>query len=252
VQQKCLRHSASFPLREGCLGWRRVVIVGDCCPHHCFRWPYRRVFWRQVTVVGANSSKLMMARSKDSPINELPEGFLYQPEFLSGAEEAELLHAIQTLPFTSFEFGEYTAKRRIVVYGWDYDFGSRHASETDPIPEWLWPLRARAAEFASVASEDLVEAVVTEYPSGAPIGWHRDVPQFGDVVGISLLSDCRMRFKPREAEGKPVSITLEPRSVYLLRGPVRWMFQHSIAAVKSLRYSITFRTLRNGRVKKIA
>ena len=193
-----------------------------------------------------------MARVKDSPSSELPEGFRYQPEFLSEGEQAELLQVIASLPFTSFEFGEYTAKRRIVVYGWDYDFGSRRTSETDPIPEWLWPLRTRAAEFASVASNELVEAVVTQYPPGAPIGWHRDVPQFGDVVGISLLSDCRMRFKPRKAEGKPVSITLEPRSVYLLRGPVRWMFQHSIVAVKSLRYSITFRTLRNGRVKKIA
>jgi len=196
-----------------------------------------------------------MRRVKDTPqseLPELPEGFRYSQEFLNGEEEAELLRVIATLPFTSFEFGEYTAKRRIVVYGWDYDFGSRHASETDPIPEWLWPLRSRAAELAGLASEDLVEAVVTEYPAGAPIGWHRDVWQFEDVIGISLLSDCRMRFKPYKAEGKPVSITLKPRSVYLLRGPVRWKFQHSIPAVKGLRYSITFRTLRSRKVKKIA
>jgi alkylated DNA repair dioxygenase AlkB len=185
-----------------------------------------------------------MPRAKETPANELPEGFRYQREFLTGEEESQLLRVIETLPFTSFEFGEYTAKRRIVVYGWDYDFGSRRASETDPIPEWLWPLRTKAAEFASVAAEKLVEAVVTEYPAGAPIGWHRDVPQFEDVVGVSLRGDCRMRFKPHRAEGKITSITLEPRSVYLLRGPVRWKFQHSIPAVKQLRYSITFRTLR--------
>lgn len=193
-----------------------------------------------------------MARAKQSPLSELPEGFRYRPEFLSSAEEAELLRILERLPFTSFEFGEYTAKRRIVVYGWDYDFGSRGMSETDPIPEWLWSLRSRAAEFAGIEPENLVEAVVTEYPVGAPIGWHRDVPQFEDVVGVSLLSECRMRFKPYKEQGKPVSIALGPRSVYLLHGPARWKFQHSIPAVKSLRYSITFRTLRRKSGSKAA
>ncbi len=185
-----------------------------------------------------------MARAKDSSASELPEGFRYQGGFLSGEEEVGLLRNIKGLPFTSFEFGEYTAKRRIVVYGWDYDFGSRRASETDPIPEWLWPLRTRAAEFAEVQAGELVEAVVTEYPEGAPIGWHRDVPQFEDVIGVSLLGECRMRFKPYKEEGKLVSLTLQPRSIYLLRGPARWKFQHSIPAVANLRYSITLRSLR--------
>ena len=87
--------------------------------------------------------------------------------------------------------------------------------------------------------------MVTEYSPGAPIGWHRDAPQFGTIIGISLASASRMRFKPYKAEGKPVSLTLEPRSIYLMRGPARWKFQHSIPAVKELRYSITFRTLRS-------
>lgn len=193
-----------------------------------------------------------MARTKDSSASELPEGFSYHPELLSPKEEAGLLRVIRELPFTSFEFGEYTAKRRIVVYGWDYDFGSRRVSEADPVPEWLWPLRRKAAEFAGLATEDLVEAVVTEYPVGAPIGWHRDVPQFEDVIGVSLGSACRMRFKPHKADGKVVSITLAPRSVYLLRGPARWGFQHSIPAVKSIRYSITFRTLRKKQGRQAA
>jgi alkylated DNA repair dioxygenase AlkB len=94
-----------------------------------------------------------------------------------------------------------------------------------------------------------MEGMVTEYSPGAPIGWHRDAPQFGTVIGISLGSTSRMRFKPYKAEGKPVGLTLEPRSIYLMRGPARWKFQHSIPPVKELRYSITFRTLR-GREKK--
>ncbi|MGZ4788593.1 MAG: alpha-ketoglutarate-dependent dioxygenase AlkB [Terriglobales bacterium] len=196
-----------------------------------------------------------MRRKGESPAADLPEGFLYAPEFLSETEEEKLLHELAVLPFEQFVFQGYLAKRRIVAYGWDYDFSSRQAAETQPIPEYLVPLRRRVAEFAGVDEFELVEAVVTEYSPGAPIGWHRDVPQFADVIGISLGSSCRMRFKPysrstkksspgRAEKAKIISITLEPRSVYLLRGAARWQWQHSIPAVERLRYSITFRTLR--------
>ena len=110
-------------------------------------------------------------------------------------------------------------------------------------------MRKRAAQFAGVSAAALVEGMVTEYSPGAPIGWHRDAPQFGTIIGISLAGTSRMRFKPYKAEGKPVALTLEPRSIYLMRGPARWKFQHSIPAVKELRYSITFRTLRGGEKK---
>ena len=106
------------------------------------------------------------------------------------------------------------------------------------------PLRDRSAALAEVAPTEIVEAVVTEYPPGAPIGWHRDVPQFETIVGISLGSSCRMRLKPYKAEGKIVSVILEARSAYVISGPARWQYQHSIPAVENLRYSITFRTLR--------
>jgi alkylated DNA repair dioxygenase AlkB len=185
-----------------------------------------------------------MARTKDSSLEEFPEGFVYRPEFLSVPEEAELLATITTLTFGAFEFQGYTAKRRVVEYGWEYDFSSRKAAEANPVPEYLVPLRDRVAQFADVPAQELVEAIVTEYPAGAPIGWHRDVPQFEDVIGVSLRSSCRMRLKPYKGSGKPVSATLEPRSIYLLRGPARWQFQHSIPAVDDLRYSITFRSLR--------
>ena len=162
-------------------------------------------------------------------------------------EEAELLGRIRSLPFAAFEYQGFVAKRRIVAYGWEYDFGTHKTTETQPLPEFLMPLRDRSAATAGVAPEDIVEAIVTEYPPGAPIGWHRDVPQFEVVIGISLASACRMRLKPYKAEGKLVSVILEPRSIYVLSGPARWKFQHSIPAVEELRYSITFRTLRKKR-----
>jgi alkylated DNA repair dioxygenase AlkB len=185
-------------------------------------------------------------------MSELPSGFVYQPEFLSIEEEQELLRVIGALSFRPFEFQGFTAKRRVVEYGWEYDFGSRKASQAEPVPEYLRSLRGRVARFAALAEDELVESIVTEYPAGAPIGWHRDVPQFEDVMGVSLLSSCRMRFKPYKGEGKIVSAALEPRSIYVLRDAARWEFQHSIPAVKSLRYSITFRTLRRKQNKKDA
>jgi len=160
-----------------------------------------------------------MRAKKDSPIVELPDGFVYQSDFLSEAEEGQLLREIATLSFQRFEFQGYVAKRRIVEYGWEYDFGSRRAAETEAIPDYLFPVRERTANFTGIAAEEFVEAVVTEYPPGAPIGWHRDVPQFEIVTGLSLRSVSRMRFKPYKSEGKLVSITLEPRSLYILQGP---------------------------------
>ena len=184
----------------------------------------------------------MTLRRTSSPA-ELPEGFLYSPSFLSEPEESDLLATIRRLDFHPFEFQGYTAKRRIVQYGWEYDFTSRAASTTQPLPEFLLPLRDRTAAFANLPPDSLLEAVITEYPPGAPIGWHRDVPQFEVVIGISLAAPCRMRLKPYRAEGKLVSIILEPRSIYMMSGPARWRFQHSIPAVDTLRYSVTFRTL---------
>jgi alkylated DNA repair dioxygenase AlkB len=179
-----------------------------------------------------------------SPPAEWPEGFTYRPDFLREEEEATLLRHFEALPFENFEFRGYTGKRRIVEYGWEYDFSERKANETRPLPDFLDSARERAAALAGVHVEDIVEAVVTEYPPGAPIGWHRDVPQFEVIIGISLAGACRMRLKPYNAEGKLVSVMLEPRSIYIMRGAARWKWQHSIPEVERLRYSVTFRTLR--------
>ncbi|HEY1939300.1 MAG TPA: alpha-ketoglutarate-dependent dioxygenase AlkB [Candidatus Angelobacter sp.] len=186
---------------------------------------------------------------KPSSIADLPEGFSYWPGFITSAEELQLLELFGTLQFKAFNFQGYMAKRRIIAYGFDYDFNSRSTSATQPIPDFLEPFRQRAAEWADLQPDDIAEAIITEYKEGSPIGWHRDVQQFETILGISLGSSCWMRFKPYRKEGKITSTILEPRSIYAMHGPARWNYQHSIPAVKSLRYSITFRTLRASRAQ---
>ena len=182
----------------------------------------------------------------------VPEGFVYHPDFLSRADEADLLRHVQNESFEAFEFQGYRAKRRTLEYGFEYDFRRRRANPTQPFPQFLMPVRQRAAEFARIAPDELVEGLILEYPPGAPIGWHRDAPQFGIVIGISLLNPARMRLKPYKEEGKIVSVTLEPRSIYVFRGAARWVWQHSIPAQEKLRYSITFRTLRHKEARRTA
>jgi len=173
----------------------------------------------------------------------LPEGFTYQPDILSPDDEAALVAHIRDLPFREFEFQGYLGKRRVVSFGLHYDFAERAVRQAEPIPDFLLPLRARAAAFAAVPADDIQHALVTEYSPGAPIGWHCDRPVFGDVIGVSLLSACRFRLRRKHGAGwDRAAPLLEPRSIYLLRGPVRSEWEHSIAPAEHLRYSITFRT----------
>jgi len=193
------------------------------------------------------ASQASSSRTHSPASANLPEGFLFLPDFITAEEEQDLLQQIAHLEFQPFDFHGYIAKRRIVEYGFEYDFGSRRASTTKPIPAFLESLKQRAAAWANIHPAEIVEAVVTEYPAGAPIGWHRDVPQFETILGISLKSPCRMRFKPFREKGKLVAVTLDPRSIYQISGPARWNYQHSIPAVKDPRYSITLRTLKQRR-----
>lgn len=184
---------------------------------------------------------------------ELPEGFLYQPGFLSESEESELLRTIESLEFGAYDFRGYIAKRRVVAYGGGYESGPRRMAIADKtIPEFLSEIREHAAAVAGMGAGEIVQAMVTEYSAGTPIGWHRDSPQFETIIGISLLSSCRLRLKPYKGEGKIISVLLEPRSIYVMRGAARWNFQHSIPAVKELRYSITLRTLSRKRDSRAA
>jgi alkylated DNA repair dioxygenase AlkB len=176
---------------------------------------------------------------------EGPPGFEYVEDLLSPSEEQELLTNLEKLPFKEFEFHGYLGKRRVVSFGWKYDFAKATIREAAEIPPFLLPVREKAARLAELKAESLVQGLVTEYRAGTVIGWHRDKGVFGDVVGISLLSPCTFRFR-RKAGTKwdRYSQTLLPRSGYVLRGEVRNEWEHSIPPVDELRYSITFRTLR--------
>jgi alkylated DNA repair dioxygenase AlkB len=175
----------------------------------------------------------------------LPEGFRYQPGLITAALESGLVARFAELPFKPFEFQGFLGKRRVTSFGWRYDFNEQAMQRAAPLPEWLAEVRDLAAAFADLHPSKLAHAMVTEYEPGAPIGWHRDRPQFEDVIGISLLSPCTFRFRRKQGAGwQRASIVAEPRSAYLLRGPARTEWQHSIPPVEALRYSITFRTLR--------
>lgn len=177
-----------------------------------------------------------------------PKGLVYRPEFVSREEEQELAARVASLALKPFEFHGFLGNRRTVSFGWHYAFDGSGLRETAPIPEWLEPLRRRAGGLAGTGPEAFVHALVIEYSPGAGIGWHRDRPVFGDVVGISLLAPAPLRFR-RRAEGtawERFTLRAEPRSAYLLQGEARHEWEHSIPPLETLRYSLTFRTLKAG------
>jgi alkylated DNA repair dioxygenase AlkB len=180
----------------------------------------------------------------EAPARALPEGFTYCPRFLSEAVEQNLLKDVRGLPFREFEFHGFLGKRRIVSFGWRYDFNGGGLQRTEDIPEFLRTVREKAAAFAGLSTSNLQQVLITEYRPGAAIGWHKDRSVFGEVVGISLLSSCMFRLRRRtEAGWQRASLRLEPRSAYLLAGSARTQWEHSIPAVDDLRYSLTFRNL---------
>ena len=181
------------------------------------------------------------------PSPALPAGFRYRAALISSDQERDLLERLADLAFAAFEFQGHTGKRRVVSFGWEYDFNTGELRRAEDIPSFLLPLRDSAAAFAGLAPSGLQHVLITEYAPGAAIGWHKDRAVFGDVVGVSLLSPCVFRLRRKAgAAWERASLTLEPRSAYLLRGASRTGWEHSIPAVGGLRYSITFRNLRSG------
>jgi alkylated DNA repair dioxygenase AlkB len=175
----------------------------------------------------------------------LPEGFAYRQDAIGVDEERHYARQFKLLPFAPFEFHGFLGRRRVVSFGWRYDYAGRQLRETGALPDLLLPLRQRAADVAGLPAESLKQALVTEYDAGAAIGWHRDKPMFGEVVALSFLSPCRLRLRRRRADGwERRAFDVEPRSAYVLRGAAREDWEHSIPPVDSLRYSVTFRTLR--------
>ena len=171
-------------------------------------------------------------------------GLELQENFVSESEERALIARIDQLGLSPFQFQGWTGKRLTRSFGWRYDFDNASFTQAEPIPDWLLPVRERAAAMASLEPDEFAHALVIRYDPGAGIGWHRDRPQFDRVVGISLGAQVTMRFRQRTDSGfRRATVRLEPRSAYLLTGEVRERWEHSIAAHDALRFSITFRSL---------
>jgi alkylated DNA repair dioxygenase AlkB len=180
-----------------------------------------------------------------APAPALPPGLQYWDEAVPREEERAILKAFTTLDFAAFAFHGHVGRRRVVSFGCAYDFEREAIRDAPPIPSFLLALRERVATFASLAPQTLSQALVTEYPPGAAIGWHRDKAVFGDVLGVSLGAPCLFRLRRRVgASWQRTSLRLEPRSAYLLQGPARTEWEHSIPPTEGLRCSVTFRTLR--------
>lgn len=181
----------------------------------------------------------------------LPPGMRYEPDFLAPGEEDALLAVLSGLPLERMNYKGYEARRRVLSYGSAYDFDAGHLEAREPIPAWLAPLRERVAAWTGHPAEAFTQALVAEYAPGTPLGWHRDVPEFEDIVGVSLLADAVMRLRPWPHQpgtrARDLRLVLEPRSAYLLHGPGRWAWQHSVMPTTALRYSITLRTARGNR-----
>jgi alkylated DNA repair dioxygenase AlkB len=174
-----------------------------------------------------------------------PEGFRYRASFLTEGEERALVEAFASLEFKEFEFHGFLGRRRVVSFGWRYDFNEGGLNKALELPPFLLPMRERASAFAGFDAREFEQALITEYTPEAAIGWHRDRSVFGEVIGMSLLAPCTFRLRRKEGSSwRRASMVMAPRSVYLLSGEARTEWEHSIPPVTSLRYSITLRRLK--------
>jgi len=190
---------------------------------------------------------LVMTQSDFFQTNEEagPPGLRYRAGLIGPDEERSLVGMVAGLPFKAFEFHGFTGKRRVVSFGWKYDFSTRRLDQVAPIPAFLLPLRSRAATFGGLKEAALQQVLVTEYQAGASIGWHKDKAVFDDVIGVSFGAPCTLRFRqPRGRSWERRSIELAPGSAYIITGPSRSEWEHSIPPVEATRYSVTFRSLR--------
>jgi alkylated DNA repair dioxygenase AlkB len=177
-----------------------------------------------------------------------PEGFFYYPDYITNDEEQELLKAISGTELHAFLFQGYEARRKVASFGYDWSFEKRTLSKGKEIPATFHSLIQKVADHLSISKNAFAELLVTEYPPGSVINWHRDAPPFDIIAGISLLSDCTFRLRPhdkaKQKRNAIISFPVKRRSLYIMQGIARSEWQHSTAPVKQLRYSITLRTLR--------
>ncbi len=185
-------------------------------------------------------SQLPLFEAKD----EKPDGLLYWPDFVSPEEEQELTGRFSSLALAPFQFGGFEGKRRVASFGWRYDYSEQRITRSAEIPDWIRPIIARVEEVASLRAGDVQQLLFTEYVPGAGIGWHRDKKAFGAVCGLSLASACPFRFRRKSgAKWQRYTLRCDRRSLYAMSGAARSVWEHSIAPVGELRYSITFRTM---------
>src|ERR1700722_6101529 len=183
----------------------------------------------------------------DDPRRLVPEGFRYQEEIISKAEEVALAASLTTLELKPFEFHSHLGNRRVISFGLRYDYARRTIEAAQSFPAFVIELRNKVAKFVGREVEEFQQGGVNEYPPGAGIGWHRDKPQFGVIVGVSLLGPATMPFRRAEGTGWiRRSHRLEPRSMYILEGEARTVWEHSVPPVGAWRYSLTFRTFAEG------
>jgi alkylated DNA repair dioxygenase AlkB len=173
-----------------------------------------------------------------------PCGLSYRPDFVSPAVERELTSRIAALPLAPFQFGAFEGKRRVASFGWRYNYASQRLEAADDLPEWLKPLIEKIEAEEKLPPGTIRQVLCTEYEAGAGIGWHRDKPHFDQVFGLSLNSDCKFRFRRKRGEKwERYTLEAEARSLYLMAGESRQVWEHSIPPVETMRYSITFRTM---------
>jgi alkylated DNA repair dioxygenase AlkB len=174
-----------------------------------------------------------------------PKGLRYAREFVSSAAERDLISGIAQLPLQPFQFGAFEGNRRVKSFGFRYDYTAQKMLEAEPIPEWLHAIARSVEGFGELAAGSVRQVLCTDYDVGVGIGWHRDKPHFDKVFGLSLGGPCKFRFRRRDGEKwERCTLDAEPRSIYMMDGESRQIWEHSIPAVEQRRYSITFRTMR--------
>jgi alkylated DNA repair dioxygenase AlkB len=173
-----------------------------------------------------------------------PQGLRYQPSFITAQSEQELIAYIRALPLAPFQFGAFEGKRRVASFGWRYDYNQRKLEQAEDLPAWIAPLIVKVQAFAGLPAASIRQLLFTEYEKGTGIGWHRDKPHFDQVFGLSLASACKFRFRRKTGRTwQRFTLEAEPRSLYMMAGESRSIWEHSIPPVDSTRYSITFRTM---------
>ena len=179
----------------------------------------------------------------------MPDGFKYTPDFITAVEEENLLRDISALELHTFFFQGFKAKRKVASYGYDWNFEKRMLTKGKPIPEIFSCLIERVAKHLCVEKAAIGELLILEYPVGSVINWHRDAPPFDKIAGISLKADCVFRLRPhdktKQSRRSIISHPVKARSLYVMQGPSRSEWEHSTSPVEDVRYSITFRTLKD-------